>query len=156
MPAPGTQFAGPLISGPRHYADNDGPANVGYVVLTQTALLTQNGADTNVSATFTIPEHCQILDFLIDQLVQWGSATSAGLTVGTAALGTQYVSSVNVKTASVGRQANPTLTLAQLQAMADTGTNKSVVATVAVVGATAAGQTRVTMRYVQTTAWMSP
>jgi hypothetical protein len=165
MPAPGTQFAGPLISGPRQFADNAGPANTGLVLLTQTLVLNQNGA-ANVSGTFTIPEHCQIVGFEIDNEIVWNSATSAALTIGTAALGTQYMSSLNLLAAGINaptRVAVPGLlagtpvpTAAQLLAMADTGTNKSVVATAAVVGATTTGKTRITMKYVQTTAWMSP
>src|SRR5882672_6930086 len=169
MPAPGTQFSGPLISGNRQFADNAGPANVGLALLTQTQTIVQNGA-VNVCATLPIPEHCQIVDFLIDGQVGWNSATSAGLTIGTAALGTQYMSSINLLAAGIdaptrvvvpGLKAgqalgSPVPTAAQLTAMADTGTNKSVVATVAVVGATTTGTTRITMRYVQTTAWMSP
>src|SRR4029450_9946378 len=151
MPAPGTQFAGPLISGPQQYADNNGnPPNVGLVELTQTLTLTQNGA-VNVSGTFTIPEHCQITEFLIDNRVVWNSATSAGLTIGIAALGTEYMSSVNLLAAGINAPSRirvptvvagpPVPTAAQMLAMKDTGTNKSVVATVAVVGATTTGET---------------
>ena len=86
MPAPGTQFAGPLISGPRQYADNDGPANTGLAVLSQAMTLTQNST-ADVSGTFTIPEHCQILDFLVDNQIVWNAAVSASLTIGTVALG---------------------------------------------------------------------
>lgn len=166
MPAPGTQFAGPLISGPRQYADNDGPANTGLVELTQTRTLTQNGVN-NVSGTFTIPEHCQITEFLIDNRVVWNSAVSAGLTIGIAALGTEYMSSLNLLAAGINAPTRvrvpallagpPVPTAAQLLAMKDTGVNKSVVATVAVAaGATTTGETIITMRYIQTTAWMSP
>lgn len=170
MPAPGTQFSGPLISGPRQFADNAGPANIGLAMLTQTLVLNQNGA-VNVSGTFTIPEHCQIVGFEIDNETVWNSATSAGLTIGTAALGTQYAASMNLLAAGLnaptrvvvpgllaggGATGSPVPTAAQLLAMADTGTNKSVVATVAVVGATTTGKTRITMKYIQTTAWMSP
>lgn len=153
MAAPGTSFAGPLISGPRQSADNSGPANAGYAILTQTAVLTQNSTN-NVSATFTLPPNSQILDFLVDTTTAWNSATSAGLTIGTAALGTQYVSSIDVK-ANASPRAALAPTTAQLAAMADINTNTSVVATVAVVGATSAGTTRVTIRYVQTVDWMS-
>lgn len=153
MAAPGTSFAGPLISGPRQFPDNSGPANAGIAILTQTAVLTQNGAN-NVSATFTLPPNSQILDFLVDTTTAWNSATSAGLTIGTAALGTQYVSSIDVK-ANASPRAALAPTTAQLAAMADINTNTSVVATVAVVGATSAGTTRVTIRYVQTVDWMS-
>lgn len=157
MTAPGTHFTGPIYSGPS--AGEGGAADtvskVGTCVLTQTALLTQNST-TNVSATFPIPKHSQILDFLVDNIVVWNSGTSAGLTIGTAALGTQYASSINLLTAGVGvsRTVAPVSpSAAQLTAMADTGTNQSVVVTVAVSGATSTGTTRVTMRYVQTNQW---
>ncbi len=165
MPAPGTAFDGPLISGPRRDANNNGPANTGLVELTQTLTLTQNST-ADVSGTFTIPEHCQITEFLIDAQIVWNSAVSAGLTIGTAALGTQYMSSLNMLVGGtpVGRVrvpaaggGTPAPTAAQLLAMKDTGTNKSVVATVAVAaGATSTGTTIITMRYIQTKAWMSP
>lgn len=156
MPAPGTQFAGPLISGPRQDADNNGPANTGLVILSQTMTLTQNGAN-NVSGTFTIPEGCQILDFVVDNQIVWNAAVSAGLTIGTAALGTQYASSMDLKAAVARFIAPISATAAQMLALFNTGTNKSVVATVNVAaGATTTGTTRITMRYVQTKAWMSP
>jgi hypothetical protein len=143
------------MSGPRQNADNGGPANVGIAELTQTLVLTQNGVN-NVSGTFTIPEHCRIVDFIVDNQVVWNSAATAALTIGTAALGTQYSLGIDVKTA-VGRTVAPvgsTMTAAQMAAFADTGTNKSVVVTVNVGGgATSTGTTRITMRYVQTTAW---
>ena len=154
MTAPGTHFGGPLSSGPRAGESGaaDTPGSSGLAVLSQAATLVQNGAGVNVSATFTIPKHTQILDFLVDGLVVWDSATSAVLTIGTAALGTQYASSINVKT-NTRAVAPVSPTAAQLTAMADTGTNRSVVVTVAVVGATTTGTTKVTMRYVQTTQW---
>lgn len=151
MAAPGTAFAGPLISGPRRYADTSGPANVGLAILSQTAVLAQNSTN-NVSATFTLPPNSQIVDFLVDTTTAWNSAVSAGLTIGTAALGTQYVSSIDVK-ANTSPRAALAPTTAQLAAMANIGSNTSVVATVAVSGATSAGSTRVTIRYVQTLDW---
>lgn len=149
-----THFTGPVMAGPR--AGETGalntPGAVGNSQLVLSALLGQNGTN-SVSVTFTIPKHSQIIDFVVHQLVQWDSGTSAGLTVGTAAAGTQYVSSFNVKTTGVGLVALPALTLAQMTAMGDTGTNQSVVVTVAVSGATTVGSTRVTMRYLQTELW---
>lgn len=146
MTAPGSAFAGPLISGP-----TDDPTTQGLAVLSQTAVLNQNGAN-NVSATFKLPKHAQILQIFEDTTTAWNSASSAGLTVGTAALGTQYASSVDVKTNASPRAAWAPTT-AQLAAMADIGTNQNVVATVAVSGATSAGSTRVTITYVQKLNW---
>lgn len=156
MPAPGTQFAGPIISGPRQYAEGSTPPDAGYAVLTQKVTLTQNGTN-NVSATMRIPEHCQIMDFLIDRTVAFDSAVSAGLTIGTAAGGSQYASSVDLK-AAAGRTIGPVSpTLAQMTALLDTGTNKDVVCTATVSGAGGtSGSVTITMRYVQTVNWMSP
>lgn len=120
--------------------------NGGDVLLTQTAVINQNSTNA-VSATFTLPASAQIVEFKIDVLTAFNSGTSATLTVGTAAAGTQYVSGVDAKT---GGRAAPTLTTTQLGNMANIGTNVSVVATVTPSGATSAGQVRVTVIYAQT------
>lgn len=119
-------------------------ANVGGTILSQSTTLTQNST-TAVSGTIYLPTGAVIISIICDNLTVWDSATSATLSVGTAAAGTQYVGSVNAKTA--GRQ-TPTYTSAQLTAMNGIGTNTSVVATVTPVGATTAGITKVTLFYV--------
>jgi hypothetical protein len=147
MVAPGTAFAGPLISGPRANTNAQGqPANQGVALLTQRVTLTQNSTAV-VSATMTIPNHSQIVTFLVDDVTAWNSATSAVLSIGTTAAATNYVSALNV-TAS-GRL-TPTFTTTQLQNMFDTGANASVVATVTPTGATSSGSTTITMQYIQT------
>jgi hypothetical protein len=138
----GTYVTGPLQTGTG--LDNTG-ADTGNVVLCETALLNFD-ATLVQNRTFTLPAGSQILQINADVLTAFNSATSATLTVGTAAAGTQYVSGVNAKTA--GRAA-PTLSAAQLTAMADIGTTTSVVATVTSVGQPTAGQVRVTILYVQ-------
>jgi hypothetical protein len=117
----------------------------GYVVVSQSNTIAQNSTSA-VSTTFTLPASSQIINVFIDVLTAFNSATSATLTMGTAAAGTQYVSGVDAKTA--GRAA-PTLTATQLSNMASIGTNTSVVATVTPVGATSAGSVRVTVVYAQ-------
>ena len=117
----------------------------GYVVVSQSNTIAQNSTSA-VSTTFTLPASSQIINVFIDVLTAFNSATSATLTIGTAAAGTQYVSGVDAKTA--GRAA-PTLTATQLSNMASIGTNTSVVATVTPVGATSAGSVRVTVVYAQ-------
>ena len=117
----------------------------GDVLMSQSLTITQNST-TAVSASFTLPASAQITDFIVDVLTAYDSVTSATLTVGTAAAGTQYITTVNAKTA--GRAA-PTLSAAQLLAMSSIGTNTSVVATVTPVGATSAGLVRVTVKYAQ-------
>jgi hypothetical protein len=122
-------------------------ADAGLVQLAQRATINQNGV-TAVSATLPIPQGSAILNFDVDVLTAFNSATSAILTIGTAAAGTQYVTSVDCKTAA-GR-ITLTYTAAQLSAMNSVGANTNVVATLTPVGATSAGQVVVTMRYLQT------
>lgn len=136
-------FSGPLRSGTIREGAS---ANVGLVVLSQTALMTQNGVNV-VNSTFQLPPNSQLVDFNFDVLTVFDSATSATLSVGTASGGTQYVSGVNVK-AATGRIA-PTLTAAQLTSMANIANNTSMVVSITPVGATTTGSVRVTFLYVQ-------
>jgi len=115
----------------------------GYGVLTQTALMDQNST-TAVSATFTVPANSQIIDIIADVLTAFDSASTAVLSVGSAAAGTQYAGSIDAKTAG---RVRPTFSAAQLAAMDDVGSSTSVVATITPTGATTAGQVRVTILY---------
>lgn len=117
----------------------------GFAVLTQSAVINQNST-TPVSVTFRLPAGAQLLQVISDVTVAYNSATSAVLSVGTAAAGTQYVASVDVRTG--GRSTVPH-TAAQVAAMDDIGTNTAVVATVTPTGATSAGQVVVTLTYAQ-------
>ena len=101
------------------------------------------------SGSINLPASSQIVEIYADTLTAYNSATSATLTVGTVAAGTQYVTSVNAKT---GGRNTTTHTAAQCTAMANIGTNTTLVATVTSVGQPTAGQVRVTVQYVQTTA----
>lgn len=142
-----TAFSGP-VSTFTHQPDGTTAGSYsdqGVVQLTQIATLVQNSTAV-VTAIVYLPQNAQITDFLIDDLVQWDSVTSATLTIGTAAAGTQYVGAINTKTA--GRQA-PTYSSAQLTAMSSVTTNVAVYITVTVVGATTVGTTLVTVRYIQ-------
>jgi hypothetical protein len=146
-----THFSGPVVSGTLQQGETNGP-NQGFAVLTQSTSLTQNST-TAVSSTLYIPAGSEIIDFNIDVLTAFNSATSATLTIGTAAAGTQYVGSIDAKTA--GRAAI-TYTAAQLAAMngvTTTGTaaptTAPVVVTVTPVGATSAGYVVVTIIYAQ-------
>jgi hypothetical protein len=116
--------------------------------LAQTAVINFN-ATLVQNATFNVPTNSQIVDFYVDVLTAFDSATSATLSAGTASGGTQYLSAINVKTAA--RRPNA-FSAAQLAAMDDVGSNRQVVATVTSVGQPTAGQVRVTLLYVQTTA----
>jgi hypothetical protein len=103
----------------------------GFTVLTQTTTVTTAAAGTATSATITLPASSQIIDFYVDmvqdEVVGGGTATAIGMTIGTAAAGTQYVSSTDI---FAGGRAALTFTAAQLAAMADIGSNQSVVITV--------------------------
>ncbi len=123
-----TYFGSALRSGSGTLTDStDG----GFVVLSQTTTVTTAAAGTATSATITLPASSQIIDFFVDmvqdEVVGGGSATQIAMTIGTAAAGTQYVSSTNI---FAGGRAALTFTAAQLLAMADIGTNQSVVITV--------------------------
>ena len=146
-----THFSGPVVAGDLQSGETNGP-NQGNVVLAQSTSITQNST-TAVSSTLYIPAGSRIVDFNIDVLTAYNSATSATLTIGTAAAGTQYVGSIDAKTA--GRAAI-TYTAAQLAAMNGVSvlgvaapTTAPVVVTVTPVGATSAGYVVVTVLYVQ-------
>lgn len=139
-----TAFSGPVAT---FTQQNDGTnhSDIGYCVLSQVGTLTQNST-TAVSYTFYVPQGSQIVDIFADTTTAWNSVTSAVLTVGQAAAGTQYASAVDVT--SAGRVI-PTYTATQLGNMQDVSTHVAVVATVTPTGATSAGTTVVTLQYVQ-------
>jgi hypothetical protein len=134
-------FSGPIRVGD---TGEGSTANVGTPNLVQSTTLTQNGADANVSGTLYLPASAKIIDIIVDNLTVFDSATSATVSVGTAAAGTQYASGVNAKTAG---RIRPTFTSAQLTTMNGISTNTTLVATVTVVGATTAGITKVSIVY---------
>lgn len=146
-------FSGPVLSGTQRYGAF---RNIGNSMVLQTATMNQNSTN-NVDQTFYLPAGSQITTFVVDVLTAFDSATSATLTIGLTAGGTEYVTSVNAKTA--GRAAL-TFTGAQLTAMLSSATNTSatnssgvptsaVVVRIAPVGATTAGQVQVTIHYAQ-------
>lgn len=147
-----TTFSGPVRSGTLKTGETNGP-NIGYAVLQQETSITQNSTSA-VSSTLYIPAGSKIVNILVDVLTAFNSATSAVLSVGTSAGGTQYASGVDVKTAT-GR-ITPTFTAAQLAAMSNVTvlgaaapTTAPVVVTVTPTGATSAGYVRVTVVYSQ-------
>ena len=142
-----TTWSGPLQSGDKPAGAVGGP-NIGQVLLSQTFLVTFD-ATLVQTGSIIMPASSQIVEIYSDTLVAYNSATSATLTVGSAAAGTQYVTSVNAKT---GGRNTTTHTAAQCTAMANIGTNVTLFGTVTSVGQPTAGQVRVTIQYVQTTA----
>lgn len=137
-----TTFSGPLLTGT---LKDDPGANLGSVILSQSVAL---GFDATLvqSATIIIPESCRIINIFVDVITAYDSATSATLSVGTVAAGTQYASGVNAKTTA---RTTPTFTTTQLTNFRDTTTNTNVVATVTSVGQPTTGATFVTISYVQ-------
>ncbi len=137
-----TYLTGPLELGTG--LDNTG-ADTGYVVQSQTALI---GFDATLvqNATFALPAGAQIVDFYVDVLTAYDSATSATLSAGVTSGGTEYLNGINVKT--TGRKSNA-FSAAQLAAIDDIGTSTSLVATVTSVGQPTAGSVRVTVLYAQ-------
>ena len=124
----------------------------GFVVMSQTTTVTTAAAGTATSATLTLPASSQIIDFFADMVVNeavgGGTATTIPMTIGTAAAGTQYVSSTDV---FAGGRIALTFTAAQLLAMSDIGSNTSVVVTLDPDGtiSTTQGVIRLTVVYAQ-------
>jgi hypothetical protein len=122
-----TYWASTLTAGSALTEATDG----GYVVLSQTISLTSVAGGTAVSGSISIPAGSQIIGFDVDTLTApvagGGTATTAPITIGTAAAGTQYLSGTDCFAA--GRTAL-SFTAAQLTAMSNVGTNTSVFATV--------------------------
>lgn len=124
----------------------------GFMVLSQTTTVATVAAGTATSATLTLPASSQIVDFYVDtvtdEVVGGGTATAIAMTIGTAAAGTQYVSSTDV---FGGGRIALSFTAAQLTAMSDIGTSQSVVITVDPNGtiSTTQGVYRLTVVYSQ-------
>ena len=144
-----TYFGSALRSGSATLSDaTDG----GYVVLEQTTTVTTVAGGTAVSSTLTLPANSQIINLFLDTMVTpvvgGGTATTCPITVGTAAAGTQYLSATD---AIAGGRIALSFTTAQCAAMADIGSNTSVVVTVDPNGtvSTTQGVFRLTVVYAQ-------
>lgn len=122
-----------------------GPSN-GIAANTTVGNYSNNSTGLVQTATIKLPVNAEILDFIIDVNVAYDSATSATLTIGQSAGGTEYVSGVNAKT--TGR-ASPTITNTQGGNMRNIGTNTTVYLTVTSVGAPTVGDITVICRYIQ-------
>jgi hypothetical protein len=144
-----TYFGSTLRAGSTALTDTvDG----GFVVMTQTTTVATIAAGTATSATITIPASAQIIDLIVDGTVVAvagaGTATEVNVTIGTAAAGTQYLSATD---AIAGGRIALAFTAAQVAAMADVGTNQSVVITADPDGtiSTTQGVYRLTVVYAQ-------
>lgn len=148
-----TTFSGPVKSGTIKYNTYK---NTGTTVLRQIQAIPFNTTLTSTVTSY-LPSGCNILNIVVDVLVAFDSATSATLTVGKTAGGTEYASGVNAKT--LARQ-TPTFTVAQLLAMQSTTLDVSsaitgesscsaIVTTITSVGQPTAGSVVLTIQYTQ-------
>jgi hypothetical protein len=145
-------FSGPIKSGTNRYAPT---LNVGTTTLTQQVPFTFD-ATLVQSVTFYIPSASKILNIVVDVITAYNSATSATLTVGKTAAGTEYASGVNAKTTA---RTTPTFTTTQLTNMQSTpvdvaaangnGSSSAIVVTVTSVGQPTAGTGFLTLIYAQ-------
>lgn len=149
-----TTFSGPVKSGTIKY---NAYKNTGTTVLKQIQAIPFNSTLASTVTNY-LPAGCQLLNVIVDVLVAFNSATSATVSVGKTAAGTEYVSGVDAKTAT-GRII-PTFTAAQLIAMQSTTLDVSsaitgesacsaIVTTVTSVGQPTAGSVIVTLVYAQ-------
>jgi len=138
-----TTFSGPLVTGDREAGETAGP-NLGYSVSSQQKAV-GFGATLVQTVAINAPP-CQIIDFIVDVETAYNSATSATLSVGITAGGTEIASGVNAKTAG---RVRPTFTAAQLTAM-KAFTGRTLYVTVTSVGQPTAGAVTTTLVYAQT------
>lgn len=135
-------WSGPMRAGTQREGASQ---NLGNVVLMQSAVLTFD-ATLVQNATFFLPSSSQLIDVFADTRIVFDSATSATLSFGITAGGTEYGGSLDVKTA--GRK-RPTLTVAQAVAYGSIAANTSLIATVTSVGQPTTGSLQVTILYRQ-------
>lgn len=140
-------FSHPLeVQSPR---DRSTLADKGQGVLAQAfGTITVNG-DNAVSSTIYLPKNSRIHGFIVCNDVVSDAGTSATLTVGTSAGGTQYLTAVNVKAAAGLIPLTAThVTGTQSANWKTVGTNTTMVATVTVAGTTpTTGTHNVTVLY---------
>ena len=121
----------------------------GFTNSMQTGTVTTLASGLPSSVSFTIPAYAQILNFLVDMVTvpSFGTATTVPATIGTAVGGSQYLT---ITDASLTGRTTPVFTSAQVAAMADVGTNQTVVFTLDPNGTVATqGVFRLTVVYAQ-------
>jgi hypothetical protein len=142
----GTYFQGAVKQGanPSEYS-----TDVGYTVFSRQATLQAPAATTgaiNVDVTIPIPAGSQILAIYVDSSVAWTASGTVTCTAGITAGGTEYITSIDLKTVTRGA---PTLTAAQLGAMAaPASVNLVVRAAVSAASAGYVGTSIVTALYI--------
>lgn len=125
----------------------------GWVVLSQSVLITSVAAGTAVVGSVQLPVNCQILNIIAEKDVDWvvggGTATALNVSAGNVSGGAQYMPATDM--ASVARTEG-TLTVANVLARASIGSNFTVYVTVDPDGtvSTTQAQIRFTVVYSQT------
>jgi hypothetical protein len=149
MAGPGSQWTGPLSSGPIwNPGDARGPVNSGLAVLTQEVTITATGvAAAAITVPFSVPAGSQLLDWYADTTTAW-NGTTAVLSIGASAGGTDYQTGATVATA--GRFKPSGQTAAQLTAMLNVGNNTVIDPTITTTGTATTGSTTITFLYIQT------
>lgn len=138
-----TTWGGPIAAGDKDAGIAGGP-NIGLVLMTQTIPLA--GAATGTyNKTLNLPNPSQIVEFIVDVQTAFDNAASSTVTAGTAPGGTQFLSSVDLKTAG---RAVIAPTAAQIAAFANV-TAPIIVSQVQGAGAGVAGAATLIVTYVQ-------
>lgn len=122
----------------------------GFVVVSQSIVITSPLTATNVDATEVLPAGSQVIDFIFEKIVAnaGGTATTLNISAGSAAGGTQYVSATDIF--STVRSTGATPTVAQVAARGNIGTNTTVYIRLTPNGTlTTAAQVRATLLYAQ-------
>jgi len=96
-----TRFSGPIKAGtiPDTYQNTDGntiTANVGFVVMAQSAMIDIIGAD-NTTTVAQIPANSQIIDVILNVTTVANDSGTSVVNVGTAADPNAFLSAVNVE-----------------------------------------------------------
>ena len=144
-----TRFSGPIKAGP--IADTTGTtvgtnvANVGFVLMAQSAVIDIIGATSNDQVVATVPAGSQIVDVILNVTTANDDTGTATVSVGTSGSATAFLPATSVKSAATTRG---TLTNS---AATDVGTSDvQVLADFAAQnGDGAAGAATVTVLYIQ-------
>lgn len=151
-----TTFSGPIRAGDIR---NNQYKDVGTVLLNQYAVFDATVASDTATVTKNIylPAGSRIVNIYTDVAIQYNSATSAAVTVGNVAAGTQYSASASVAVTPQRLTSVPTTQLAAWLAtpidvsgqLTGTFPVSLIAVTLTIVGVTTAGKVNVVVQYTQ-------
>ena len=140
-----TTWSGPIKAGT---VREGASANVGSVVLSQTATFTHAQAEVDTSTGIIIPANSQIIDIHVEVTTAWDSATGAALEIGNGTDVDKYADVAALKTPT-GRS-TVAVDATQAAAWMDVGTSDVTIYTkITETGAAAAGSANITVLYCQ-------